>query len=436
MLARALTHLVAGILAVTSVADVEHVTFLIEDGRVVVELVDCCSTPKKWRPIEPEWAPDPQNSTEWLPVVDKAGKPFPVGHDHDAYFVGKQPRAATTKIPAAYKYVGDGDFDVDMKVRFDGVTKVSFPQFDSAEDGSLTDRGLAEVERRLKVIYGADAFIKKIGEGGFQVVFLAFPKTGRKVVAKVRKIPPTVLQAKRAENILTAGYDLRRDLAMEIVAELALARGHYVQPDGSPMPLLVDGVPAKLDTPPSVRLARVATITNSQLLRRGIVEQELVRFSASKPFKRYMRQPRDAPDGWRGIALGLAKASTEVDASALQAFLDKFYKPSKFGPDVIKVHRWLTACKAFRSLPPVAKMCLLARQSYRIPDDFEDRLLALEQLYRDTAADVIVYHRHNFADASGNDAADLHVREVGLDFNHGRNAGWDPHTGQFALFDW
>ena len=28
------------------------------------------------------------------------------------------------------------------------------------------------------------------------------------------------------------------------------------------------------------------------------------------------------------------------------------------------------------------------------------------------------------------------VREIGLDFNHGRNAGWDPDTRQFVLFDY
>ena len=436
MILRAVTHLVAASLAVVSIADIEHVPFQVQDGRAVIRLLDCCGEPKN-APIKPEWAPDPDNSTEWMPVVRPDGTPYPAGHKHDAYYVGDDPRPAGTLTPGYYLYDKSKPIRVDMKRRFGGLERVSFPQFDANEDGTLTKRGMDEVTARLKGIYGEDAFIKKIGEGGFQVVFLAFPKVGRKVVAKVRKIAPTVSLHKRAENIMLASYDMRRDLAMEVVAEQATSRGLYITDDGKAVPLLVDGVPAKLDVPPSVRLARVATITNNALLERGIVEQELVRFGASKALKAYMKEPRDKADGWRAQAVQLAEASTVVDAKAVKKFLDKFYKPSKFGPDVIKIHRWVKACtKMAPHLPPIAKLCRLARQSYNIPDDFEDRLLALEQLYRDTAADVIRYHRHNFADGSGNDGADGKVREVGLDLNHGRNAGWDPHTGQFALFDW
>ena len=104
--------------------------------------------------------------------------------------------------------------------------------------------------------------------------------------------------------------------------------------------------------------------------------------------------------------------------------------------DTIKVQGWFSACRKLRVLPPIDRLCRLARHSYNVPDDFDDRLRALEQLYRDTAGEVIPLHRLNFIDASGNDAADGNVREVGLDYNHGHNAGWDPRAGQFVLFDW
>ncbi len=262
------------------------------------------------------------------------------------------------------------------------------------------------------------------------------PKGKPGIVAKIRKIAPTVSPTKRVETLANGAWDLRRDLAMEVVADRATARGLYVDDGGEAVPLLIDGKPADLDAPPSKRLARVAKVTNEELLAQGIVEQELVRFSASKALKTMLKEPRDKADGWRRKAIALAEASTRVSVKDTAGFLDRYYKASKFGPDVIKIRGWFDGCRKLAGLAPIADLCRLARHAYNVPDDFDDRLRALEQLYRDTAADVIRFHRHNFYDASGNDAGDGFVREVGLDFNHGRNAGWDPHTGQFALFDW
>ncbi len=432
---RLLAYAVALVLTVVLTADVETVAFTVMDGRVVVELVSCCTRPSTGK-INPEWAPDPANSGEWMPVVDPDGAAYPAGHKHDAYFTGKKAPAKPAGPSKRYVYAEDAPLSVKLADRFVGLKYVSFPQFDADPDGSLTPKGLDEVKASLKRIYGDDAFIKKIGEGGFQVVFLVFPKKGRKVVAKVRKIPPTLSLPVRKQNIDNAIWDMRRDLAMEVIAVGAVRRATYRLADGTPAPFLVDGKPARLTNGPPVALARVASITNTALLARGIVQQELVSFRASKPFKAYMKEDPEKPDGWRQRAVKLAEQATDANADDVATFLDKFYKPSKFGPDVIKIHAWLQGCRKYRRFPTIATMCRLARVSYNIPDDFDDRLRALEQLYRDTAGEVIRFHRHNFYDGSGNDAADGKVREVGIDYNHGRNAGWDAPAGQFALWDW
>ena len=435
MIGRALLHALMVATALHSGADNVLVKARVADGHVIVSILPCCATPKVG-PIDPKWAPSPKTSTVWMPVVAEDGTPYAEGHTHDAYFTGKTPRVLGAAAPRYYRYVPPKPLEVDLRERFADTVNVTFLQFDARADGELTDRGMQQVVGLLKTIYGPKAFIKKLGEGGFQVVFLVVPHDRPGVVAKIRKIAPTVSPSKRLEALAGAAWDLRRDLAMEIVANQVTMAGVYARADGSPVPVLVDGRAAVLDRAPTTRLARVARVTSEALLRQGIVEQELLSFTASTAFKQVMSEPRDGPQGWRKQAVALAEASTVVDAKRLSTFLDKFYKPSKFGPDVIKIRGWVRACGEFASLPPIRRMCALARESYSIPDDFDDRLRALEQLYRDTAAAVIRFHRHNFYDGSGNDAADGLVREVGLDFNHGRNAGWDPHAGQFVVFDW
>ena len=204
------------------------------------------------------------------------------------------------------------------------------------------------------------------------------------------------------------------------------------------MPLMVDGKPLG-EAPtapqgPAGRLARAGMFTNAKFLAEGAVEQKLIAFYPSPASVALLNDAGkvDSP---------LHKGAVEQAAAAgapperVTAFFSNYNKVSRIGPDVIKVTAFVRACDELAKVPTIRDFCMKLRHDFAIPDDFLDRVTALEWMYRDSAADVIRFSRANFGRALGNGAADGVFREIGLDFNHGRNAGWDPATRQFVLFD-
>jgi len=293
----------------------------------------------------------------------------------------------------------------------------------------------------LHGLLGAHARLSRLGEGGHQVVWKACV-LGKKAVmqctvAKVRKLLVGKDAAERAALAKEAAASLRRDLAMFRVANEVTARGHLLGADGKPLPMRVNGklmAPPHAPASPAGRIARVARLLRPALLSEGVLVQELVAFRAS-PALRKMLHGLEGPDGALRDKAWTRAPKFGVNRVRVLGFLDHYKSISRIGPDVIRLAAFVRDCHAVEKAPTLGVFCRRVRAEFRIPDDFLLRVRALEQVYRDSAGAVIRFHRANFDDAVGNPGVDGNVREVGLDFNHGRNVGWDPETMQFVLFD-
>lgn len=448
-------HRVTPLLAVLAVAafaqggcsaanvEAQH-TGRFDQRRPVVNVGTCCVGYSASGGVAAVYANDPSRKTLWLPVVDKSGTPYPAGHRHDAYFVGDQVRPFHSKRPARYRYraspIGPaGRFNVQLASIWPDVQAVHFQQFDAHEDGRLTLKGTEAVQVWLKSKYGETATIKKLGEGGFSIAYRVCKEPRSCVVVKIRKMPPSFADWKRIKQAESAATELKRDLAVAEVADQATRWASYVDAQGKAVPLKINGKvlppPAGQSAPPT-RVARVAKAADAASLKVGVVEQSLIAFWPSDELQQAITEASQAGSAWRKSAMTEAGDQADVKAEDADGFFDMYEKPSRFGPEVIKAHRFFSHCVKFAKIPTIQRFCTLARTDFRIPDDFDERVQALEWMYRDTAADVILFTRANFGRALGNPAQDGEFREIGLDFNHGRNAGWDPATQQFVLFDY
>ena len=389
-------------------------------GLFDVPIGTCCHNYGEADLVPAIYCDDPGGSGDWMPVVDVDGRAFEAGHRHDAYYCGDKRGKPPLSPPEEYAYeVGDGATSpivIDLARAYTEVTAVSFPSFQSFEDGQLTDVGKSQVHRWVHAIYGPDATVKRLGEGGFSVVFKVCRGGLSCVVVKVRKIPPAYTPGQRLQQLRAAVEELRRDMAIAEFASAIVGRGRINELDGH-----------------RHRLARVARITDRALLAKGVIEQELVAFEASEELEAALEA---LGKGKAARARALQQADKAGKRSDAEDFLEAHYKPSKFGPEVIKVHAWWRRCQRLADVADLERVCSLARRDFRVPDNFDRQLGALQQLYRDSAGEVIRFTRRNFTAASGNAIEDGSTREVGLDYNHGRNVGWEPRSRQFVLFDY
>ena len=359
--------------------------------------------------------------------MNVVGRPCPPGHADDAYYTGELPPATPRLPPPNYHYLAppaDTVVQVRLADAWPGLSRIRFRVFDSQPGGRLTPLGQRQATRWLRSIYGDGTRIKELGEGGYSVAYRVCPPAVPCVVAKVRKIPPAHTPGQLLSHLDSAVTDLRRDLGVYIVADAVIGRGVLLDERGGRRPL-----------------ARVARFSEPERFKLGIIEQELIGLPESATLVAELANLATGTPGRQAAmaAVELAAAASpdgSVNSNELGRFLDQFHKPSRFGPDVIKVAGWVEACKRFAAVAPVHRLCSAALQAYRIPADFQQRLGALEQLYRDTAAEIIRFSRANFEEATGNQCGDGLVREMGLDFNHGRNVGWEPASQLFVLFDY
>ncbi len=423
---RLMGHTLVLLASVLVVAATEPTDPRLHDGLLEVRLPPCCATYVPTSPITPVYAEDPEHSRDWMPVVDVLGRACTAGSDDDVYFVGLKPAAQVRAAPANYFYLQpehDRPVEVVLAAAFPKLHHIQFKIFDSRANGHLTPTGQEYVKEWLHRLYGADCKLHILGEGGYSVAYRVCPVVGPCVVAKVRKISPSSTPGQLIAHLETAVTDLRRDLGVYVIARELVARGLLLDEQGG-----------------RHQLARVARFTRPERFSIGIIEQELIALPDTKGLKVALAKVKAGTPGreqaMNQARLALAASPTKAPAEdEVEAFLERFYKTSRYGPDVIKVAAWTRACERLVSIPTIADICAIAKREFRIPDDFDDRLAALEQLYRDTAAEVIRFSRVNFVEATGNHCDDGLVREVGLDYNHGRNVGWEAATGQFVLFD-
>ena len=411
----------------------------------VIDLGTCCVAYDSKAPVYPMYAIDPKLPALWRPVVQPDGKPHPVGHMDDAYFTGDTPPGKGQTIAKNYRFSlppdkGDGRFVIDLEQLYPRIRRVKFPQFEAFDDGGLTVQGRTKLLLWLNARYGGGVRIDRLGEGGFAIAYKVCRPDGTCRVAKIRKILPTFAEWKRIKLTEEAADQLKRDLVMFEVADQVTRGTLWLGDDGKPAPFLVGGkkveplAGGKPVGPPG-RLARTAPPSSRKMLAEGVVDQELIAVKMSEPVLKRMADAKVAGSRDRLDAYSSLSAGTRVTEADIRGFFDTFMEKRGLGPEVRRVLAFSQACRKMATVPNVKAICLDIRRELQIPDDFEDRLRAFEQMYRDSAAEVMRFTRANFGRALGNPAADKLIREIGLDYNHGRNAGWDSATRQFVLFD-
>lgn len=415
------------------------------DKHPVIALGTCCVAYDARAPVYPVYAADPAKPTQWRPVVAQDGTPHPPGHVDEAYYTGLIPRQADEVAPKGYRYSPPtkdeaGALRVDLATLYPGLDRIHFPQFEAFDEGGLTEQGLAALNGWFQAHYGAGTTATMLGEGGFAVAYKVCPKPDRCRVAKIRKILSSFAEWKRINLAAEAAEDLKRDLVMFELARRVSDGARWLAADGRPAPFLVGGQPlpplAGYQAPaPAGRFVRVVGPDNRRLLREGVVDQELIAVRPSEALVARLAAAGASGSRARIDAYAALTHGTHLTEAEIRRFFDAYSRVSAIGPDVNKVYAFNRACGRLASLPAVAKICLAVRRELQIPDDFADRVRALEQMYRDSAADVMRFSRENFGRALGNPGADGLMREVGLDYNHGRNVGWDGASRMFVIFD-
>ncbi len=410
----------------------------------IINLGTCCVAYDSTAPVHPMYTIDPKMPSLWRPVVQSDGKARPAGHADDAYFTGDRPRTPGEAVPKGYHFTlppaqEGGRLVVNLERLYPNLSKVKFPEFEAFDDGSLTVQGQSSLLVWLNARYGGGVRVDRLGEGGFAVAYKVCLRNGTCRVAKIRKILPTFAEWKRIKLHAAAADELKRDLVMFAIGEQVTARTTWLGSDGKAAPFLIGGRlsngPTTPPTAPDGRLARMAPPGKRKLLAEGVVDQELIAFKLSAPLLKRLAEARVAGSRDRIDAYASLSAGTRVTEADIRGFFDTFTQKRGLGPEVRRVLAFSQACTKMATVPNVASLCLAIRREVQIPDDFEDRVRALEQMYRDSAGEVIRFTRSNFDRALGNPGADKLIREIGLDYNHGRNVGWDSGTRQFVLFD-
>ena len=371
------------------------------------------------------------------PAAQPDGKPWPAGHANDVYFTGKEPVAGT--VSSAYRLGPPVALKLQLGGLYPGLSQVAFRAFFEPDGRTLTPSGEADLSGFLQDLLGKGTTLRKLGSGGQQIAFSACPsKPGAAcVVAKVRKLARLADPDKQRRAVKLAAMALRQDLAIFSIAHAVTVRGRWLGKDGKPAPLVVRGkvvTPPQRPAGPPGRLARVARVARPSALQQGVVVEEFIRFAPNKTVDNMLAGLKGPTGALRDRAWEDAPRY-KVNRVLLMGFFDAFPTVHKIGPDVIRLTAFMRQCADVRAVPVAGNLCDAVQRAYNVPDDFLDRVRGLEQLYRDTAADVIRFKRANFKQATGNPGADGKAREIGLDYNHGRNVGWDPLTGQFVLFD-
>ncbi len=415
------------------------------EKQPVINLGSCCIAYDSTAPVYPMYAIDPKKPTLWRPVVRPDGTPHPAGHVDDAYFTGADVHTRLGKVSPAYRLQlpplrETGRFAVDLQRLYAGLETVRFPKFEAFDDGGLTAEGHSKLIVWLSQRYGGKVRVDRLGEGGFAVAYRVCRPDGTCRVAKIRKVLPSFAEWKRIKLAAAAGDELKRDLVMFEIAQQITRGTLWLTSDGKPMPFKVGG--QVLKTPPSGkpasppgRLVRTAPPGDRKMLAEGVVDQELIKFELSEALLARMAKANAAGSQPRIDAYASLGPGSTVTEADIRGFFDNYTQARSLGPEVRRALAFAQACQKMAKVQTIASLCVAIRREIQMPDDFIARVRGLEQMYRDSAAEVIRFTRTNFGRALGNPAADKLIREIGLDYNHGRNVGWDPRTRQFVLFD-
>lgn len=190
---------------------------------------------------------------------------------------------------------------------------------------------------------------------------------------KTRDAPTEVIKVRRENSKLDLiEAGLRRDLSLEKVATELAARARY---DGKPF----------------VRVE--PWISTPAELQRGVIRQRAV----------------EGPKVWE-----LAQAVEEWERLGNRA------KNTLSESDRLR----LSSAEA------------VLNRAQLSASEAKDRIVALEDFYRNAHDPVLAFCAENRINPVYNKKKNGVIAVVGLDYNSGRNAAWDPDSRQFVIFDW
>lgn len=384
----------------------------------------------------------------WSLPVDELGRGFPRGHSSDPYYIGNDLPKATPKeyvlLPEAI-----GSKKLKPVAWLDQIELVPI----KVKDGLIAKESEIEFYKLLEDFSG----VKKsnlakippelIGEGSFHYVFNICPKGKKCFVMKLKKTLAEGEISEKAKQQLLEVFI--HDAYMEEKHEKFLERVMFIDPEtNEAAEFVVNGFAPRGLKPgyPKKQLAEIIPSPFPQSVKKGVLTQDLIPWKTSNPnlvhdahelkdIKHLTKKKEGILQELMSHTKGQHKAEYQT---AVDDFLDRFINyETKTGPDIASIDEFLTACKNLGISRTVLRMCGDFRSAFNIPDDFEQRVLALEQSYRDSAAEVLKDRRKNFKRVIlGN--ADLFsdsAKEVGYDLNHGTNVMWLSDKGMFGIPD-
>ena len=367
--------------------------------------------------------------------LDAAGQPLRAGDPGDIYTLGSGPRGAVRRPDIGslrLQLPAPESLAFDLTSRLPALRSVRFPLLGDAAD----PQAAAAVDALLRARYGQAATLTRLGRGGHQLAMRVCREAGC-LVAKLRRLE----RVAAGGNVLGMAEDaadaMRRDLVMLIAADIFFAGARWLADDGAPLPLNVAGekvAPPAASSAATGQLARTARLTDPKALGVGLLEMELVPWRASAALTAMLAGNVGAQGATREALWSQAEPAGVPRVLAM-AFADRYQTASDLGPELIKLRVFVDDCQSLGKLPAVAQICRQAAQDFRLVDDLDARMAALEEIYRRSTPLILRLVRQQLGRSIANDRAGGQPVEVGLDLNHGRNVGWDPETCQFVIFD-
>lgn len=219
---------------------------------------------------------------------------------------------------------------------------------------------------------------------------------------------------------------------------------HYVSPEGEAMPFKVNGGPHRLKNGyPKKNLIRELELLDFNILQEGAILQEEAVWIPDQVFTHYSNEVakiKSSKNLKHDLIQEIKSLGINYDSQKekdLNKFLLMGSLPSATGPNLYKVTDFMKLCEKLKTIPFPAKVCASYRTSFNIPDDYFDRVLAIEQAFRDTAETAIRDRRANFGYDIINASRTKKFKqvEIGFDYLHGVNINWNQEEGLAAFHD-
>lgn len=320
-------------------------------------------------------------------------------------------------------------------------------------DGAMTFDSAQQFNNLVDKLY-PDASINELGRGGMNLVYKVCMPSSKCVATKfaMASIDPD------AElDINSSITQFIHNIGLAFIAKKYFESAKWVKEDGhTPKPFTVNGVVKKpaqwkggfasVLTPDPKKLAYGAW--EVPLLDWNVSDDFLKDFYAIlgkdaenvKQFKKMVnsRNSKLILDKHKSWTPEARRELTEVRIES-ERLIDLLSKKEELNFEVSSIADIIRSCNKLKNYTSaIQRLCFNYREEFNIPDDFLDRVHALEYMYRYSSKKINNWQLGNFGHtmirANKSDSPG-HAHIVGFDYNRGDNVAWNPKTGEFVIFD-